>query len=145
MTTLSQNNITASSSSSTTTTKRSRTRRVVTLNSTNRTLESAINMKHNFLVRSIPLQNVLDNWARTGGVTSRREALGWYKSKMLEMSYAGHPMQNDRVAEFIVQRFLQTRGKRLSRGVYQIITNSHRNLGINPESRQNKYGVMVSL
>jgi hypothetical protein len=142
MTTLRQNNTTSSSVPSTAT-KRSRTRRVMNSATVARTLESAIQLKKDFLVRSIPLQNVLDQWARTGGVISRHEALIWYNSKMLGRHAQGHPMQSEKVAEFIVQRFLQTRGKRLARGVYQLVTSSHLNLGVRPESVQNKNGVMV--
>lgn len=107
------------------------------------TIERGVHMKVNFQVRSIMLQNVLDNWARTGGVISRRDAVAYYKHKMWDLNRTGFPMQNDKVVEFIVQRFLQTRGKRLSRGVYQIVTKSHSNLGIFTESIQNKKGVMI--
>lgn len=107
------------------------------------TIESGVLMKVNFQVRSIMLQSVLDNWARTGGVISRHDAIAYYKHKMLDLSRNGFPAQNDKVVNFIVQRFLQTRGKRLSRGVYQIVTKSHSNLGVFTESVQNKKGVMV--
>jgi|LauGreDrversion4_2_1035121.scaffolds.fasta_scaffold31866_4 hypothetical protein len=84
--------------------------------------------------RSEATKFILDMW-RLNGIITIKEAQTAYKSL--------NPTSPQQSIAFIVHRFLNTRGRRIKHGIYQLLTQRHIEIGILPMCYINEKGSLV--
>jgi len=90
----------------------------------------------NYRTNSEATRKILEYWSTaSAGVISSREAVKIYRQT--------NPAATGRGSSFIVYRLLATCGVRLRKGVYQLVTEQHRKLNVQPLYRQTPQGRLV--
>lgn len=90
----------------------------------------------NYRTHSEATRKILEYWGTaSAGVISSRDAVKIYRQT--------NPQATGRSSSFVVYRLLATCGVRLRKGVYQLVTEQHRKLNVQPLYRQTAQGKLV--